>query len=106
MALPWIQGALHPAWLFLWRLPDGSMKDLTGLVAGNFSLVLHPINSAGSDITGGGTFTIISVAGQVQYQPVANDVATAGIYQLILIATFPGSLPDKSQPLLFPILAT
>lgn len=103
IALPWVQGALHPAWTFLWRLPDGSLKDFTGLTTSNFSLVLHPLNSNTSDIVGGGVFGLVN--GVLVYQPVANDVATPGNYQLIITATYPGGLPDKTQPYLFPIVA-
>ena len=103
--LPWMQGALHPTWTLIWQLPNGTMKDFTGLLAANFELLLHPLNSTNPDIIGGGTFTIVT-NGIVQYQPVSADVSTPGQYQLILAATFPGALPDKTQPYYFQILAT
>ncbi len=102
MARNWMQGALHPAWTIIWWSQDEqgklARKDLTGLDASNFSLKLHPMDGS-ADVVGGGTFTVVSASeGVIQYQPAAADVATAKAYQLLLIASFPGSLPDISLP--------
>lgn len=105
MALsPMYMGQLHPAWTFEWRTDSGKLKDFTGLSASNFQLLLKPV-AGGSDIVGGGTFVIVSNPGWLQYQPVAADMAAAGTYSGFIVATFPGTLPDVSDPFTLQIIA-
>lgn len=97
-----VAGQQHPYWTVEWKTVNANngksaLKDFTGLVPSNFSLTLHNLQGGIPDITGIGTFVIVSSPGWIQYQPAAADVATPGQYQVFITANY-GSLPDICLP--------
>ncbi|SRR6266700_5460096 len=100
----WGVGQTTPQLTIICTKDNKQPVDMTGLVGANLALLLHPA-TGGSDITGGGTFTIMNaLQGVVQYQFVSQDVATAGAYLLYVVATFVTG-PYPSDGISFNIIA-
>ena len=96
---PWTQNNLAPAWVIS-LVPDSGVVNVSGLVAGNFSLRIRN-NNSGVETTGAGTFSNITAASgatpaQVTYQPAAADVATLGTYTLWVDVTFSNGVESFS----------
>ncbi len=84
---PWYAGQNYPLLQISLNL-DSKPDDITGLVAGNFAMVIRNTNT-NTDTAGTGTFAIVSnYPAVVTYGFSAGDVTTAGTYQLIIKATF------------------
>lgn len=88
---PWYVGDTYPA-LQIPLNVDGTADNITSLTANSFTMTLRNTGvSPAVDTTGTGTFTIVtSNPAVITYQFSIADVTTAGIYLLIIKATFPG----------------
>ncbi len=101
---PWYVGQLSPAWVIS-LVPDKGVVNISGLVTGNFSLLIRNIGTAtgaGSETSGLGTFSAITAAvttmvddelqiishASVQYQLASADVVVASKYHLFVIVNF------------------
>src|SRR5438094_8951020 len=84
---PWYTTQTAPA-LQITLNTDSGPDTITGLVAGNFTMVLRN-TGLGSDTNGTGTFAIVSAnPAIVTYSFSSGDVTTAGSYSLIVKAVF------------------
>ena len=100
---PWVVGQTDPAWTISMVRDNGAIMDLTGVTAGQLSLLIYNAfrQPAG---TGAGTFTIVQAKpGIVQYQVDAADVATAGIWYIRVKVNFNGTNPDMSDYILWQV---
>lgn len=85
---PWYTTQTAPA-LQISLNTDSGQENITGLVAGNFALVIRN-TSNNTDANGTGTFAILNAnPAVVTYSFSSGDVTTAGNYQLIIKATYP-----------------
>ncbi len=88
---PWYVGQTAPALQITLNTDSGS-DNVTGLVAGNFAMVLRNTGT-NSDSNGTGTFVIVNAnPAIITYAFSSGDVTTAGSYQLIVKATFPSGV--------------
>lgn len=100
---PWYVGQTAPA-LQITLNTDSGQDNITGLVAGNFAMVLRNTGT-GSDTNGTGTFVILNASpAVVSYAFSSGDVTTAANYQLIIKATFPTGI-KVYDPILFTLTA-
>ncbi len=101
----WTVGQLSPAWEFPLTRTDANgnvtrTMDLTGVTAGQLSLIIY--NSAKTQIigTGQGTFAINNIKpGVVTYtqKTGTSDIATAGTFYFRVEVNFNGNAPDYSD---------
>lgn len=99
----WGQRQTAPQMRFLCkRQASGKPLDFTGLDVTKFTLIIRP--PSGTDIIGGGSFTVHNAAmGVLDYQPVANDFATLGQNTVLVEAQFPTG-PDTSIPFVITVV--
>ena len=93
---PWKAGQVTPTWTFEITTDCGAALNLTGVTAGQCSLLIY--NAAFASVaTGGGTFTIQTPAtsGVLTYAPIAADSSglTAGQYYVRVEVNFNSSQP-------------
>ncbi len=88
---PWYTTCTYPA-LRINLSVDGVNDDITGLSTGNLSMILRNVGVAPpTDAAGTGTFAIVTASPAViTYQFSSGDVASAGSFELIVKAVFPG----------------
>lgn len=88
---PWYTGCTYPAIQIPLNV-EGSPDNITALNTSNLAMILRNTGTAPpTDATGTGTFTIVtSNPALITYQFSSGDVASAGSFQLIIKATFPG----------------
>lgn len=98
----WAVGQLYPNWELPLVRTDAlgnitRTMDLTGVSAGQLSLIIY--NSSKAQVgTGAGTFTINNAKpGTVTYAQASADMATSGTYYLRVKINFNGATPDFSD---------
>jgi hypothetical protein len=94
----WPLGDTLPVWKIS-LVPDSGAFDVTGLSAGNFSMILHN-RDTGVETAGAGTFSSVTAAvitngvvvtpAYVQYTLGAADVATASTNSIYIVITSSG----------------
>ena len=97
---PWRVGQVTPTWTFEITTDSGSPLNLTGVTAGQCSLLLY--NAAFASVaTGGGTFTLPTplTSGLLTYAPIAADTSglAAGQYYVRVEVNFSGTSPFYSD---------
>ena len=92
---PWRVGQLSPAWTIPITDDTGASVNLTGVLAGAFTLTIYE-TTYGATRAGAGVFSIVTAnPGVVQYQWAAADVAQAGAFTLTVSWTANGDAEDS-----------
>jgi hypothetical protein len=97
---PWRVGQLSPTWTINMIRDNNTEMDLTGVTAGQLSLIIYTsAKVVASNSPGVGTFAITQAKpGIVTYTLNAADVpATAGQYYFRVEVNFNGTTPDYSD---------
>ncbi len=91
---PWYQHQTYPAIAIPLNV-EGNPDNITSLTASSFTMVIHP--SSGTDVTGTGTFTVVtSNPAVVTYQFSDADTLVGQNVSLFVEAVFPGTGGGKA----------
>lgn len=101
----WYTGQTAPIWDIPLALDNNLQEDLTGVSAGNFTLIFRNTNRTPPiDIVGTGTLTIKSInPGELLYKPSAADVANPFSGEIVITANFPPSNTTADQVVYDPV---